>query len=387
MSRPIYLDHHATTPVDTRVIEAMMPYFKEHFGNPSSQGHRYGWEAEAGVNWARETIAKGINCSAEEIIFTSGATEANNLAIKGVAEAYQHKGRHIITVMTEHSAVLDPCNYLAQMGFEVTYLPVDQFGQVDPDLLESAIRTDTILVSVMWANNEIGVFQPLAAIAEICDRTNVVLHTDAAQAIGKVPIDLQAMPVGLMSITAHKVYGSKGIGALYVRRKPRVNLAPQMHGGNQERGLRSGTLYPPQIVGFGKAVEVALAERTTEGARILNLRERLWMRLQQVGGVYLNGHPTQRLAGNLNVSVEGVDGTALHLGLRAVVAVSAGSACSAGKTSHVLGAIGRSPQLARASLRFGIGRFNTPEEIETVADHVCGVIKSLRANQAVPPAT
>ncbi|MFN3926872.1 MAG: cysteine desulfurase family protein [Pseudanabaenaceae cyanobacterium] len=379
MNRPVYLDNHATTPVDQRVLTAMLPYFTEYFGNPASAGHAYGWEAESAVNAARESLARAINCSPEEIIFTSGATEANNLAIKGVAQAYQHKGKHIITVLTEHSAVLDPCNYLSQFGFEITYLPVDHFGLVDPELLEASIRTDTILVSVMWANNEIGVFQPLREIAEICDRTNVILHTDAAQAIGKVPIDVQGIPVGLMSLTAHKIYGPKGIGALYVRRKPRINLVPQLHGGGQERGLRAGTLYPAQIVGFAKAVELGLAERATEGARILGMRERLWTKLQKLGKVHLNGHPTQRLAGNLNVSIEGVNGNALHSGLRTIAAVSAGSACSSGRPSHVLRALGRSEELARASLRFGIGRFNTGEEMETVGDRICNLITDLRS--------
>ena len=368
-SRPIYLDCHSTTPVDERVVNAMLPYFTEHFGNPSSVSHVYGWEAEAAVKKARETIATAINASPEEIIFTSGATEANNLAIKGVAEAYFAKGQHIITVQTEHSAVIDPCNYLKTLGFEITFITVQKDGIINLNELEKAFRDDTILVSVMAANNEIGVLQPLTEIGAICRERNILFHSDCAQAIGKIPLDVQEMNVDLMSLTAHKVYGCKGIGALYVRRRnPRVNLASQLHGGGHERGIRSGTLYTPQIVGFGKAVEIALQNQTTENEFITQLRQRLWEQISQLKGIHLNGHPTQRLAGNLNVSVEGVDGSALLLGLQRVMAVSSGSACSSTSTSasHVLTALGHSEKLAYASDRFGIGRFNTIKEINRV---------------------
>ncbi len=380
--RPIYLDCHATTPVDEQVLAAMIPYFTEHFGNPSSIGHVYGWEAEAAVKKSREILAAAINATPEEIVFTSGATEANNLAIKGVAEAYFSKGQHIITVATEHSAVLDPCTYLKSLGFEITILPVQPDGLIDLNELKKAFRSETILVSVMAANNEIGVLQPLIEIGEMCRENNIIFHTDAAQAIGKIPLDMQTMKVDLMSLTAHKVYGPKGIGALYVRRRnPRVQIAPQQHGGGHERGMRSGTLYTPQIVGFGKAVEIALAVQETENQRLTELRQRLWEQLSQLSGVHLNGHPTQRLAGNLNISVEGVDGAALLLGLQPVMAVSSGSACSSTTTapSHVLTALGHSEKLAYAAVRFGIGRFNTAEEIDTVAQQVISTVQSLQS--------
>ncbi|CEJ46778.1 cysteine desulfurase family protein [Umezakia ovalisporum] len=381
---PIYLDCHATTPVDERVLAAMIPYFTEHFGNPSSVSHIYGWEAEAAVKQAREILAAAINATPEEIVFTSGATEANNLAIKGVAEAYFQKGQHIITVATEHSAVLDPCNYLKSLGFDITVLPVQPDGIIDLHQLETALRPETILVSVMAANNEIGVLQPLAAIGEICRAKNVIFHSDAAQAIGKIPINVQDMNIDLMSLTAHKVYGPKGIGALYVRRRnPRVQLAAQHHGGGHERGMRSGTLYTPQIVGFAKAVEIALATQDTENQRLTELRQRLWKQLSRLSGVYLNGHPTQRLAGNLNISVPGVDGAALLLGLQPVMAISSGSACSSKSTapSHVLRALGRSEKLAYASVRFGIGRFNTAEQIDTVAQQVISTVENLQCGE------
>lgn len=379
--RPIYLDCHATTPVDERVLAAMIPYFTEKFGNPASISHVYGWEAEAAIKQTREILAAAINATPEEIVFTSGATEANNLAIKGVAEAYFKKGQHIITVATEHNAVIDPCNYLKSLGFEITILPVQKDGLIDLTELKKAFRPETILVSVMAANNEIGVLQPLAEIGEMCHEHQIIFHTDAAQAIGKIPLDVQAMKIDLMSLTAHKVYGPKGIGALYVRRRdPRVQLAPQQHGGGHERGMRSGTLYTPQIVGFGKAVEIALAEQATETQRLTQLRQRLWEQLLQVEGIHLNGHPQQRLAGNLSISVEGVDGAALLLGLQPVMAISSGSACSSKHTapSHVLTALGHPQQLAYASIRFGIGRFNTEEEIDIVAKHAIATIQSLQ---------
>ena len=381
LKRPIYLDCNATTPIDERVLKTMLPYFTEHFGNPASITHQYGWEAEAAVKKAREILATGINTTPEEIIFTSGATEANNLAIKGIAEAYFNKGRHIITIATEHNAVLDPCTYLQNLGFEVTYLPVNTDGIIDLTSLETALREDTILVSIMAANNEIGVLQPLARIGEICKENSILFHTDAAQAIGKIPLDVQAMNIDLMSLTAHKIYGPKGIGAIYVRRRhPRVKLASQIHGGGHERGMRSGTLCTPQIVGFGKAVEVALAEMESETKQLTNLRQKLWEKLQTLENIFLNGHPTERLPGNLNISVEGVDGQALLLGLQSVMAVSSGSACTSAKVapSHVLQALGRSEKLAYASVRFGIGRFNTVQEIDMVSEQAITTIKSLR---------
>lgn len=380
-SRPIYLDCHATTPVDDRVMAAMLPYFTQHFGNAASINHLYGWEGEAAVKQARQTLADAIGATPEEIVLTSGATEANNLAIKGVAEAYFSKGRHAITLETEHNAVLDPCRYLESLGFEVTFLPVGVDGLIDLQKLESAMRSDTIFVSVMVANNEIGVVQPIGEIGAMCHDRGILFHTDGAQAIGKIPLDVRAMSIDLMSLTAHKVYGPKGIGALYVRRRhPRVKLAPQLHGGGHERGMRSGTLATPQIVGFAKAVELGMEEMDTEAGRLCELRQRLWDKLSTLDGIHLNGHPTQRLPGNLNLSVEGVDGQALLLGLQPVVAVSSGSACTSAKIepSHVLTAIGQDPDLAYASLRFGIGRFNTAEEIDRVAEHALSTIQALR---------
>ena len=381
VNSPIYLDCHATTPVDRRVVEAMLPFFTDYFGNPSSL-HSYGWQAEAAVKNSRETIAKTINAQPEEIIFTSGATEANNLAIKGVAEAYFSYGKHIITVKTEHSAVLDPCRYLESLGFEVTYLPVESDGLLSLATLEKAIRSETILVSVMAANNEIGVLQPIEEIGALCQEREILFHTDAAQAIGKVPLNVQAMNIHLMSMTAHKVYGPKGIGALYVRRRqPRVNLAAQLHGGGHERGMRSGTLYPPQIVGFAKALELAVADIKSECERLVGLRSQLLHSLNQLPDFSLNGHSTQRLPGNLNVSFGGVDGQALLLGLQSVVALSSGAACSSASTapSHVLKALGHSDQLAYASLRFGLGRFTTAAEIQQVGEAVVATVKALRA--------
>jgi cysteine desulfurase len=369
--------------VDERVLAAMLPYFTEHFGNSASVTHQYGWEAEAAVQQARQILADAIHATPEEIIFTSGATEANNLAIKGVAEAYFARGRHIITVQTEHNAVLDPCRYLQSLGFEVTFLPVQPDGLLDLEQLDKAFRPDTILVSVMAANNEIGVIQPLTAIGAMCHDRQVFFHSDAAQAIAKIPLDVEAMHIDLMSLTAHKVYGPKGIGALYVRRRnPRVNLVPQLHGGGHERGLRSGTLCTPQIVGFAKAVTLGLAELASESQRIMQLRDRLWQQLQVLDGIYLNGHLTQRLPGNLNISIAGVDGQALLLGLQPLVAISSGSACTSAKLapSHVLLALGQSQELAYASIRFGIGRFNTVEDIDRVAQGAIAIIQSLRGN-------
>ncbi len=382
VQRPIYLDAQATTPVDPRVLEAMLPYFTEHFGNPASITHIYGWEAEAAVKKARETVAEAINATPEEIIFTSGATEANNLAIKGDAEAYHSQGRHIITVQTEHRAVLDPCKYLENLGFEITYLPVQADGMIDLELLSRSIRPDTILVSVMAANNEIGVLQDLEEIGEITRSHQVIFHSDGAQAIGKIPLNVQQLKIDLLSLTAHKIYGPKGIGALYVRRRnPRVRLAPQIQGGGQESGRRSGTLCTPQIVGLAKALELGIGEMDSETAYLTQLRNYLWQELAKLTGIYINGHSTRRLPGNLNVSVAGVDGNALLLGLQSFVALSAGSACAAssGSPSHVLTALGHPPALAHASLRFGIGRFNTLEEIQKVAQITCSTIQALRS--------
>lgn len=379
--RPIYMDCHATTPVDPRVMEAMLPFFTEHFGNAASTSHQYGWEAQAAVTRSREILAEAVNATPEEIIFTSGATEANNLVLKGVAEAYVGKGRHIITVETEHNAILDTCRYLRSLGFEITFLPVQANGIIDLGELEMAFRPDTILVSVMAANNEIGVLQPLAEIGGMCKGRDVLFHTDAAQAIGKIPLNVESMNIDLMSLTAHKVYGPKGIGAVYVRRRnPRVQLAPQLHGGGHERGMRSGTLYTPQIVGFAAAVQLGLEVMETETKETIRLRDRLWNQLQPLGGIYINGHPTKRLPSNLNISVAGVDGQALILGLQPVVSVSAGSACTSAKAapSHVLKAIGRSNDFAYASIRFGIGRFNTEAEIDLVAKHTVETIEALR---------
>jgi cysteine desulfurase len=378
--RPIYLDCHSTTPVDDRVMAAMLPFFTQHFGNPASTTHEYGWSAESAVTRSREAIAAAIGAEPTEIIFTSGATEANNLAIKGVAESQHSRGRHIVTVATEHNAVLDPCRYLATLGFEITILLVQPDGLIDLVAFAAALRDDTILVSVMMANNEIGVLQPIAEIGAICHDRGIWFHTDAAQAIGKIPIDVQAMHIDLMSLTAHKIYGPKGIGALYVRRKnPRVTIAPQLHGGGHERGMRSGTLYPPQIVGMAEAITIAITSMTPENQRIGELRDRLWAGIQTLDGITLNGHATQRLAGNLNVSVAGVDGNALLLGLRSAIAVSSGSACTAAKIepSHVLQALGLADELAYSSVRFGIGRFNTAAEIERASAVFGEVVRGL----------
>ncbi|WP_299489168.1 aminotransferase class V-fold PLP-dependent enzyme [Acaryochloris sp. IP29b_bin.137] len=384
--RPIYLDCQATTPVDPRVVEAMLPYFTDCPGNPSSNNHLYGWEAKAAVDLARETIALAIGADPKEIVFTSGATEANNLAIKGVAEAYLSKGRHLITMQTEHNAVLEPCKYLEKLGFEVTYLLPQPDGLLDVERLEQAIRPDTILVSVMAANNEIGVLQPLAEIGQACHQHNILFHTDAAQAIGKIPLDVESMQIDLLSITGHKLYGPKGIGALYIRnRNPHVQIAAQLQGGGQERNIRSGTLPTPQIVGLGKAIELGVAEQSTEMERLTGLRTHLWQKLQGLDGLHLNGHPQLRIPGCLSVSFEGVDGAALLLELQPYVALSSGSACASTKPtpSHVLTALGHSPKLARSTLRFGLGRFTSLDEVDQSAQYVIEIVKQLRG-QAYP---
>jgi cysteine desulfurase len=372
--KPIYLDHQATTSVDERVLTAMLPYFSQHFGNSASANHLYGWSAAAAVDLARSQVATAIGATPANIIFTSGATEANNLAIKGVAEAYLHQGQHIVTVQTEHRSILEPCGYLEKMGFTVTYLPVADTGLVAIDQLAAALRPDTILVSVMVANNEIGVIQPLAALAALCRQRQIIFHTDAAQGVGKIPIDVRSCPVDLLSITGHKVYGPQGIGALY--RRPGVRLAPQLMGGGQEGGLRAGTLPTPQIVGLGQAIELAVAEQESASQRLQGFRDYLWQQLQQLPDVQLNGDEQQRLPDNLNVSFGGVATNELLRKLQSVVALSAGSACSSGQASHVLKAIGRSPTMA--SLRFSLGKSTTFDEIEQVAVAVQQAVKFLR---------
>ncbi len=386
MHRPLYLDNHATTPLDPLVWAAMTPYFTEQFGNAGS-AHQYGWEADGAVKAARTTIAEGIGAIPAEIIFTSGATEANNLALKGLAEAYFPQGKkHLITVATEHQAVLEPCRYLESLGFGVTYLPVTKNGLVDLGALGAAIRPDTLVVSVMAANNEIGVLQPLAAIGQLCRDRQVFFHTDAAQAIAKIPLDVVALNIDLLSFTAHKIHGPKGIGGLYCRQSwrsglPPVKLAPQIQGGGQEQGLRSGTLCVPLIVGMAKAIELGLATMASEAERQRHLREKLWAGLSQLPGIYLNGDRHQRLPGNLNISIDGVQGNALLLALQPHVALSSGSACAgqSGRPSHVLTAIGRDKFLAQASLRFGLSRFTTAAEIDQVIVLVTETVQALRA--------
>jgi len=377
MQYPIYLDNHATTSLDRRVLTAMLPYFTEAYGNAGS-AHAYGWEAEAAIKQARLTIAEILEAEAETIICTSGATEANNLAIKGVAEAYFHQGRHLITVQTEHQAVLAPCQYLESLGFEVTYLPVRPNGLVDLKQLEKALRPDTILVSVMAANNEIGVLQPLGEIGQLCRQHQVIFHTDAAQAIAKIPLDVEDLKIDLLSFTAHKIHGPKGIGGLY--RRSGIKLAPQLHGGGQEGGIRAGTLPTPLIVGMAKALELAAQTMKSEGDRQRQLRDQLWQGLSQIGGIILNGDGHQRLPGNLNISIEGVKGPQLLLALQPHIALSSGSACSTRKpqTSHVLEALGRDQTLAQASLRFGLSRFTISEDIQTAIGIVTKTITTLR---------
>ena len=379
---PIYMDNHATTRVDPRVLEAMMPYFTTDFGNAASRTHAFGWTAEAAVDDAREHIAGLINAeSGKEIVFTSGASESDNLAIKGVAEYYQSKGNHIVTTVIEHKAVLDSCKRLEKQGFQVTYLPVGKDGIVDPAEVEKALTDKTILVSVMLANNEVGTIQPIGEIGKITRARGVLLHCDAVQGIGKTPFDVRSMNVDLASITAHKFYGPKGVGALYVRRsKPRVRLVAQMDGGGHERGNRSGTLNVPGIVGFGKACQILRQEGAQEIARIAALRDKLKQRLMgELDEVILNGHPERRLPGNLNVSFAFVEGEGLMMAIKDV-AVSSGSACTSAslEPSYVLRSMGLDEDLAHSSIRFGLGRFNTEEEVDYVADLVIGKVRKLR---------
>ena len=362
---PIYLDYSATTPVDPRVAAKMIPWLTEHFGNPASRSHAYGWEAEKAVEDAREQVAALVNADAKEIIWTSGATESNNLAIKGAAHFYQGKGKHLITVKTEHKAVLDTVRELEREGFEATYLDVQENGLIDLEVLKAAIRPDTIVVSVMFVNNEVGVVQPIAEIGEICREKGIVFHVDAAQATGKVDIDLDRLKVDLMSFCAHKTYGPKGIGALYVRRKPRVRLEAQMHGGGHERGLRSGTLATHQIVGMGESFRIAREEMAEENARVGKLRDRLLAGLTDLEATFVNGDLAQRVPHNLNISFAYVEGESLIMAVKDI-AVSSGSACTSAslEPSYVLRALGRNDELAHSSIRFTIGRFTTEEEIE-----------------------
>ncbi|MBI5752602.1 MAG: IscS subfamily cysteine desulfurase [Hydrogenophilales bacterium] len=379
MKTPIYLDYSATTPVDPRVAAKMIPYLTEHFGNPASRSHPFGWEAEKAVEEAREQVASLVNADPKEIIWTSGATESNNLAIKGAAHFYQGKGKHLVTVKTEHKAVLDTTRELERQGFEVTYLPVQSNGLVDIEQFKAALRPDTILASVMYVNNEIGVIQDIAQLGEICRAKGVIFHVDAAQATGKVAIDLQQLKVDLMSFSAHKTYGPKGIGALYVRRKPRIRLEAQMHGGGHERGLRSGTLATHQIAGMGEAFRIAREEMATENERIRMLRDRLLKGLQVMEEVYVNGDMHSRVPHNLNISFNFVEGESLIMAIKDV-AVSSGSACTSAslEPSYVLRALGRSDELAHSSTRFTIGRFTTEEEIDFTIDLVKSKIGKLR---------
>ena len=379
---PIYMDYHATTPVDPRVLEAMLPYFNEKFGNAASRSHIYGWTAEEAVSTSREKIAALIGASnPKEIVFTSGATEADNIAIKGVAEFYKDKGNHIITTVIEHKAILDTCKRLEKEGYEVTYLPVDAEGMVSAESVARAITEKTILVSVMLANNEVGTVQPIAEIGKITRARGVLFHSDAVQGIGKVPFNVEAMNVDLASITAHKMYGPKGVGALYVRRsKPRVRITAQMDGGGHEFGMRSGTLNVPGIVGFGRAAELMLAEGAEEAMRLTALREHLYKRLTtELDSVNLNGSHEHRLPGNLNVSFSFVEGEAMLMAIKDVC-VSSGSACTSAslEPSYVLHSMGIGDDLAHSSIRFGLGRFNTLEEVDFVADLVISKVNKLR---------
>ncbi len=379
MQLPIYLDYSATTPVDPRVVDAMIPWLRDHFGNPASRSHAYGWEAEKAVETARENVAALVNCDPRELIWTSGATESINLALKGAAHFYKDKGKHLVTVKTEHKATLDTMRELEREGFEVTYLDVETNGLLDLAKLEATLRPDTSVVSVMFVNNEIGVIQDIPAIGEMCRSRGIIFHVDAAQATGKVVVDLRQLKVDLMSFSAHKTYGPKGVGALFVRRKPRVRLEAQMHGGGHERGLRSGTLPTHQIVGMGEAFRIAREEMATENERIRMLRDRLWAGLSQIEQVYLNGDFELRVPHNLNVSFNFVEGESLIMAIKDV-AVSSGSACTSAslEPSYVLRALGRSDELAHSSIRFSVGRFTTKEEIDYAVSLVTRQVARLR---------
>lgn len=382
MKLPIFMDNHSTTPMDSRVLEAMLPYFVEKFGNAASRNHAFGWEAEEAVENARKQIARLIHADSKEIVFTSGATESDNLAIKGVVEMYHEKGDHIITSSTEHRAVLDTCKALeSKRGVKVTYLPVDKAGMVNPEDVRNTITEKTILITIMMANNEIGTINPIKEIGKIAKEKGILFHCDATQGVGKIPVDVQDMGIDLMSFSAHKLYGPKGIGALYVRKKaPRVRIAAQMDGGGHERGMRSGTLPVPLIVGFGKAVELCEQEMLTESQRLSAMRDRLQTAItSKLEEVYLNGHPTQRLPHNLNLSFAYVEGESLLMGLKEI-ALSSGSACTSAtlEPSYVLRALGVGSDLAHSSIRFGLGRFNTDEEVDYTAKRIIEVVTKLR---------
>ncbi len=378
---PIYMDNHATTPVDPRVLEEMLPFFTDKFGNSASRNHPFGWAAEEGVETARERIAKLIGASPKEIIFTSGATESDNLALKGIAEMYKQKGNHIITAVTEHKAILDTCKRLEKYGYRVTYLPVQKDGLVDLDELKRAMDDKTILVSIMAANNEIGVVQPVEEIGKLCRERGILFHSDAVQAVGKIPVDVNKMNIDVMSITAHKIYGPKGVGALYVRRKnPRVQISAVIDGGGHERGMRSGTLNVPGIVGLGKACAICMEEMPQESCRTAGLRNRLRDKIMgRLDETYINGSMEHRLPGNLNISFAYVEGESLLMGINDI-AVSSGSACTSAtlEPSYVLKALGTGDDLAHSSIRFGIGRFNTEAEVDYVADRVIETVERLR---------
>jgi cysteine desulfurase len=376
---PIYMDYSATTPVDPRVVDKMIPYLREQFGNPASRSHSYGWDAERAVEEARENVAALVNADPREIIWTSGATESDNLAIKGAAHFYKSKGKHIVTVKTEHKAVLDTCRELEREGFEVTYLDVKDDGLIDLEKFKAALRPDTILVSVMSVNNEIGVVQDIEAIGEITREKGIIFHVDAAQATGKIAIDLQKQKVDLMSFSAHKTYGPKGIGALYVRRKPRIRIEAQMHGGGHERGMRSGTLATHQIVGMGEAFRIAREEMATENERVRMLRDRLLAGLSEMEEVYVNGDMEKRVPHNLNISFNFVEGESLIMAVKDV-AVSSGSACTSAslEPSYVLRALGRNDELAHSSIRFTVGRFTTEQDVDYVINLLKGKISKLR---------
>jgi cysteine desulfurase len=381
MTRRIYLDNNATTPCDPRVVQAMLPYFTEKFGNAASRSHEYGWEAEEAVETARGQVARVIGADPKEIIFTSGATESNNIAIKGVAAMYADKGKHIITQVTEHKATIDPCKYLEEKGYRVTFLPVDKQGMVDVQQIRDAMTPDTVLVSIMHGNNEIGTLQPIAEIGKLCKERGVLFHTDACQTFGKVPIDVEAMGIDLLSMSGHKIYAPKGIGALYVRRKkPRVRCEAVIHGGGHERGMRSGTLAVPNIVGLGTAAQICHENMAQEAAHVSAMRDRLWEKLRgAIDDIYLNGHPTLRTPTNLNVSFAYVEGESLMMGFHEV-AVSSGSACTSAslEPSYVLKALGVGDELAHSSIRFSFGRFNTMDEVDYVADKVIATVNHLR---------
>ncbi|TCS62167.1 IscS subfamily cysteine desulfurase [Varunaivibrio sulfuroxidans] len=377
---PLYLDYQATTPCDPRVVEAMAPYWTEKFGNPHSRNHHFGWEAEDGVEKARAQVASIIGANPKEIIFTSGATESNNLALKGVAHFYKEKKNHIITCVTEHKCVLDSCRHLEQEGFDVTYLPVRQNGLIDPEVLSAAITDRTVMVSIMGVNNEIGVIQPLREIGAICRERKVFFHTDCAQAVGKIPLDVEDMNIDLMSISGHKLYGPMGIGALYVRRRPRVRLVPLITGGGQERGMRSGTLPTPLCIGFGAACAIAEKEMGAETERLRTLRDMFYNRMKQrLPDIYLNGDLEQRVAGNLNISFAYVEGEGLMMGINDL-AVSSGSACTSAslEPSYVLRALGVEEELAHTSLRLGFGRFTSKEDIDYAVERIASEVERLR---------